>query len=80
MSVRGWTVIYEGERIQAEIVAAALQADGLQVEVFGDNAYGVGIDLTAARVMVPDAQASTARRLIQKAEAAPSESDAEDDV
>ena len=80
MSIRGWTVVYEGVRIQADLVAAALEADGLQVEVFGDNAYGVGIDLTAARVMVPDAQASTARRLIRKAEAAPSEPDAEDDV
>ena len=80
MSVRGWTVIYEGERIQAEIVAAALQADGLQVEVFGDNAYGVGINLTAARVMVPDAQASTARRLIKKAESTPSEPNLEEEV
>ncbi len=71
MSIRGWTVIYEGERIQAEIVAAALQADGLQVEVFGDNAYGVGINLTAARVMVPDGQASAARRLIKEAESTP---------
>ena len=64
-------MIYEGERIQAEIVAAALQADGLQVEVFGDNAYGVGINLTAARVMVPDGQASAARRLIKEAESTP---------
>jgi len=71
VSIRGWTVIYEGERIQAEIVAAALQADGLQVEVFGDNAYGVGINLTAARVMVPDGQASAARRLIKEAESTP---------
>jgi hypothetical protein len=80
MSVKGWTVVYEGERIQAEIVAAALQADGLQVEVFGDNAYGVGIDLTAARLMVPDAQASAARRLIKKAETAPSEPEPEEEV
>ena len=80
MSIRGWTVVYEGERLQAEIVAAALQADGLQVEVFGDNAYGVGIDLTAARIMVPDAQASTARRLIKQAESAPSEPEPEEEV
>ena len=77
MGVRGWTVVYEGERIQAEIVAAALEADGLQVQVFGDNAYGVGVDLTLARIMVPDGQASTARRLIEKAESAPAEPDNE---
>ena len=80
MSIRGWTVVYEGVRIQADLVAAALEADGLQVEVFGDNAYGVGIDLTAARVMVPDGQASTARRLIKEAEAIPPEPEPEDEV
>ena len=80
MSIRGWTVVYEGERIQADIIAAALEADGLQVEVFGDNAYGVGIDLTAARVMVPDGQASTARRLIKQAEASRPEPEPDDEV
>jgi hypothetical protein len=80
MSIRGWTVVYEGVRIQADIIAAALEADGLQVEVFGDNAYGVGIDLTAARVMVPDGQASTARRLIKEAEASRPEPEPQDEV
>ena len=71
MSVKGWTIIFQGERIQADLVAAALQADGLRVEVFGDNAYGVGINLTPARVMVPDEQAATARELIRHAEQLP---------
>ncbi|HEV2141436.1 MAG TPA: DUF2007 domain-containing protein [Candidatus Dormibacteraeota bacterium] len=75
MGVRGWTVIYKGERIQAEIVAASLRAEGLRVEVFGDNAYGIGIDLTEARLMVPDDQAEIARRVIREAEAAPQEED-----
>jgi hypothetical protein len=70
MSVKGWTVVFKGERFQAEIVAAALQAGGLEVEVFGDNAYGIGIDLTAARLMVPDGQAQAARKLIKEAEEA----------
>jgi hypothetical protein len=68
MGVKGWTVVYKGQRIQAEIVAAMLEAEGLTPEVFGDNAYGVGIDLTDARLMVPDDQATKARRLIQEAE------------
>ena len=76
MSVKGWTVVYKGERIQAEIVAASLRAAGLRVEVFGDNAYGIGIDLTEARLMVPDEQAETARRLIREAEGAPAPEDA----
>ena len=56
-----------GGRIQADLVAAVLQAEGVRVEVFGDHAYGVGINLTDARVMVPDDQAEAARRLIRQA-------------
>jgi hypothetical protein len=68
VSVKGWSVVFRGERIQADLVAAVLQADGLTVEVFGDHAYGVGVNLTDARVMVPDDQAETARELIRQAE------------
>jgi len=68
MGVKGWTVVYKGQRIQGEIVAAMLSAEGLDVEVFGDNAYGVGIDLTDARLLVPDDQAERARKLIRAAE------------
>lgn len=77
MSVKGWTVVFQGNRFQAEIVAAALQAHGLTPEVFGDNAYGVLVDFSAARLMVPDGQAATARRLIKEAEEAPAEPDPE---
>ena len=75
--VKGWAVIFKGERLQAELIAAILEADGIQVEVFGDNAYGVGIDLTEARLMVPDDQAEAARRLIKEAEERPLEPDRE---
>ena len=75
MSVKGWSVVFRGERIQADLVAAVLEADGLRVEVFGDHAYGVGVNLTEARVMVPDDQADTARELIRQAEQPPSEPD-----
>ena len=75
MGVTGWTVVYKGERFQAEIIAAALQAEGLRAEVFGDSAYGVGINLTDARLMVPDDQAETARRVIREAESRPPEDD-----
>ena len=69
MSVKGWSLVFRGERIQADLVAAVLQAEGLRVEVFGDHAYGVGINLTDARVLVPDEQAETALELIRQAEA-----------
>ena len=69
MGVKGWSVVFRGERIHADLVAAVLQAEGLRVEVFGDHAYGVGINLTDARVLVPDEQAETALELIRQAAA-----------
>jgi putative signal transducing protein len=73
MPIKDWTTIYEGQRIQADLVAAALEAEGFEVQVFGDNAYGVGVDFTAARVLVPTGQASAARRVIVEAESKPAE-------
>ena len=64
-------MVWRGDRIQADLLAAVLEADGLTVEVFGDHAYGVGINLSEARVMVPDDQADTARKLIDEAESQP---------
>ena len=78
MGVKGWSVVFRGERIQADLLAAVLEADGLRVEVFGDHAYGVGINLSDARVMVPDDQARMARKIIEDAEATPVEADSED--
>ena len=75
MGVKGWTTVFQGGRIQADLVAAVLQADGVRVEVFGDHAYGVGINLTDARVMVPDDQAEAARELIRHAGDVPTDSD-----
>ena len=71
MTIKGWSVVFRGGRIQADLIAAVLQADGLRVEVFGDHAYGVGINLTDAQIMVPDDQATTALELIRRAEEQP---------
>ena len=73
--VKGWTIVFRGGRIQADLVAAVLQADGLRVEVFGDHAYGVGINLTDAVIMVPDEQVETAREIIRQADEEPVEPD-----
>ena len=80
MAVKGWAVVYRGSRFQADFLAAVLEAHGIRVEVFGDTAYGIGIDFTDARAMVPDEQASAARRLIKEAENAQPEPDPEPDV
>ena len=73
--VKGWTVVFRGGRIQADLVAAVLQADGLTVEVFGDHAYGVGINLTDAVIMVPDDQVQTAQQIIREADERPADPD-----
>jgi threonine dehydratase len=73
--VKGWTIVFRGGRIQADLVAAVLQADGLTVEVFGDHAYGVGINLTDAVIMVPDDQVQAAQQIIREADERPAEPD-----
>jgi hypothetical protein len=73
--VKGWTIVFRGGRIQADLVAAVLQAAGLTVEVFGDHAYGVGINLTDAVIMVPDDQVQTAQQIIREADERPAEPD-----
>ncbi|GAC1671636.1 MAG: hypothetical protein PVS3B2_13220 [Candidatus Dormibacteraceae bacterium] len=75
VGVKGWAVVFRGERIQADLLAAVLSANGLRVEVFGDHSYGVGINFTDAQVMVPDEQAESARDLIRQAEQEPAEPD-----
>jgi hypothetical protein len=79
MGVKGWAVVFWGERIQADLIAAVLQAHGLRVEVFGDHSYGVGVNFTDAQVMVPDEQAGAARELIRQAAQEPGPEPAEDD-
>ena len=73
--VKGWTIVFRGGRIQADLVAAVLQADGLTVEVFGDHAYGVGINLTDAVIMVPDDQVQTAQQIMREADERPAQPD-----
>ena len=76
MGVKGWEVVFTGERLQADILAAVLDSNGIRAEVFGDTAYSYAMNFTDARVMVPDDQAARARELIQQAQAelsAPSE-------
>jgi aspartokinase len=68
VTVKGWEVVFRGERLQADLVAAVLQANGIKVEVFGDTAYSVAVNFTEAQVLVPDDQAEAARELIKQAE------------
>ena len=69
MGVKGWEVVFRGERMQADLLAAVLEANGLRAEVFGDTAYAYAINFTEATVMVPEDQVATAEALIRDAQA-----------
>jgi putative signal transducing protein len=72
VNIKGWTVVFMGYRFQADVVAAALEARGVRVEVFGDHGFGPAISLSNnAQVLVPDDQARIARRIVREAEKAP---------
>jgi len=68
LGVKGWTIVYRGELLRAELLRAVLEANGVAAEVFGDSAYSAAINLTEARVMVPDDQAQAAQALIRQAD------------
>ena len=80
MSVKGWSVVFEGNRFEADLVAAALEAHGIRTEVFGFQGFGTGLNLGNARILVPDGQAGAARRLIKAAETAPRRPEPEEEV
>jgi aspartokinase len=68
VSVKGWEVVFTGERLQADLLAAVLDANGIRAEVFGDNAYSYAVNFTESRVLVPSDQASRAKKLIKDAQ------------
>jgi aspartokinase len=69
VGVKGWEVVFTGERLQADLLAAVLDANDIRAEVFGDTAYSYAINFTEARVLVPEDQADRARKLITEAQA-----------
>ena len=68
--IKGWEVVFKGPQWKADVIAAALQAQGVEAESFQDIRIGPILD---AQVMVPAGQASRARRIIDQAERTPSE-------
>ena len=69
MGVKGWEIVFRGDRLLADLLAAVLEANGVRAEVFGDTAYSYAINFTEARVMVPADQLTTAHELIRTAQA-----------
>ncbi len=71
MGVKGWEVVFRGERLKADLIAAVLESNGIRVEVFGDHAYSAAMNFTEARILVPDVEAERARALISAADSTP---------
>ncbi len=68
--IKGWEVVFKGPQWKADVIAAALQAQGVEAESFMEMRIGPILD---AQVMVPAGKASRARRIIDEAERTPSE-------
>ena len=68
--IKGWEVVFKGPQWKADVIAAALQAQGVDAESFQEMRIGPIID---AQVMVPAGQVSRARRIIDQAERTPTE-------
>ena len=66
MTVEGWEVVFKGERLQADLVAAVLESHGIKVEVFGDTAYSVAVNFTEARVFVPEDSVEQAKEVLKQ--------------
>ena len=66
MTVKGWEVVFKGERLQADLVAAVLASHGIKVEVFGDTAYSVAVNFTEARVFVPADSLEQAKEVLKQ--------------
>ena len=69
MGIKGWEIVFRGDRLEADLLAAVLEANEIRAEVFGDTAYSYAINFTDARVMVPADQLITAQELIRAAQA-----------
>jgi Putative prokaryotic signal transducing protein len=66
MTVKGWEIVFKGERLEADLIAAVLAAHGIKVEVFGDTAYSVAVNFTEARVFVPAESVKQAREVLRE--------------
>jgi len=66
MTVEGWEVVFKGERLKADLVAAVLESHGIKVEVFGDTAYSVAVNFTEARVFVPEDSLEQAKEVLKQ--------------
>jgi len=73
VGVKGWEVVFRGDRMQADLLAAVLEANGLRAEVFGDTAYTIAINFTEARVMVPEVNFTEARVMVPEDQLATAE-------
>jgi hypothetical protein len=61
MAVKGWTEVYVGDRTGADVLRAVLRANGLHPSVLGQPPW-------RSTVLVPDAEAGDAVRLVRQSQ------------
>ena len=64
--MKGWSVVFEGARWQADMVLAVLEAKGIRAESLGGAGDAIGADFNDAAVYVPEEQAQTAREVLRE--------------
>jgi hypothetical protein len=61
MTVKGWTEVYVGDRTGADLLRTVLRANGL-------HPVGLGQPPWRSTVLVPDAEAEAADRLVRQSQ------------
>jgi len=62
--VKGWTVVFEGARWEADMVMAVLEAKGIRVETLGGMGEYLATNFYDSVVYVPDPEAGQAKAVL----------------
>jgi hypothetical protein len=67
---KGWTRVFRGSRLEADVVTAVLESAGLHPASLGGIGEYAAVDYYDSEVLVPDAEVESAKEVL----AAPGES------
>jgi hypothetical protein len=62
---KGWTRIFQGSRLEADLVVAVLEASGLHPTSLGGIGEYAAVDYYDSQVLVPDGEAESARKVLE---------------
>jgi hypothetical protein len=61
---KGWTRIFQGSRLEADLVAAVLESSGLHPTSLGGIGEYAAVDYYDSQVLVPDDEVESARKVL----------------